>query len=946
MEDFTKVYPRRNNTLNCKELLDIIPMCGYIRGQANANHYYFLSWCHKFSQRYSSLARYVMNAVLLRFFVFSSFLFLSIVPAGTTGKISGVITDEKTGDAIVGATVLINGTAIGAATDVEGNFVISNLSPNIYSVSISAIGYRKQLIQNVQVNVDLTTRIDVKLSSEAVDLEAVVVTAEKPLVRRDLTSSQTNVDANQIKALPVESITGLLTTQAGVIQDASGALHFRGGRSDEVAYTVNGLSVNNPFTNTNSFSIATNAIQELSVVQGTFNAEYGNALSGVVEAGLKEGGESYTGQLTFYAGSRMSNHNDIFLYVDKVNFNDLIYEATFGGPVPFTEDALTFFISSRYNDDGGFLYGKREHLPFDSSFFYADKPWVITRSGDGKYVAMNNSKSLTATNRFSYRLTPTAKIGYDFVFNESKYRNYNHNFRYNPDGIYNNYENDVLHALEFSDVISHSTSFKVKTSYARNRYEQYRYKDLGQDHYAPEEFLRVPSAASFYYGGSQNGIFERVAETYSIKFDGVSQISSKQEVKLGAEAKFPQMKQLSYTVLRDTVNFLSPALPNVADSRYNSYARFPTQISAYGQTKMEFESIVMNLGLRYDYFDANSVAPVNINYPKGAKKASVVKQTVSPRIGVSYPITDRGILHFSYGHFFQMPQLRRLYENPDFKFNPGSTGSTFGNPNLDPQKTVTYEFGLQQQLTENLAFNVTGFYKDIRDLFAQQTIRVSGDTTINVYVNKDYGNVKGLTFSLTKRRNASDIVAFTVDYTFQTAEGNDVSADAFFLDTQSGRESEKTVVLLDWDQPHTLNATLSVGESNKWNVSLIGKAGTGQPYTPYVGENQVVLKRNTGRKPFTTTIDLLAQQEFNYSSLAITVFLKVFNLFDALNELVVYDDTGRSTYTLAPNRGEGKSTQQQFESGTDGVRSIYEYFSNPGLYSSPRSVMVGLSVGF
>jgi outer membrane receptor protein involved in Fe transport len=683
----------------------------------------------------------------------------------------------------------------------------------------------------------------------------------------------------------------------------------------------------------------------LSVVQGTFNAEYGNALSGVVEAGLKEGGERYSAQLTLYVGDRVSTHDNIFLNVGTITPSNRIIEGTFGGPVPLTGSALTFFTSARYNDDDGYLYGKRDHRPSDFSTFSSSGQWNITRTGDGAYVAMNNSKSLTATNRISYKFTPTRKIGYDFVFNEAKYRGYSHSFRYNPDGVYNNYENDVLHSFELNDVVTPSTSYKIKASYARNLYEQYRHKDLDPAHYEPEEYLRVPTAASFYYGGTQNGRFERVGETYSLKFDAVSQISPQQEVKIGAEAKFPQMKQLSFTVLRDTVNFLTPTLPALVDSRYNSYARFPMQFSTYAQTKMEFESIVMNLGLRYDFFDANTKSPVDIKYPKGAKKGTPAKQTVSPRIGVSYPITDRGIIHFSYGHFFQMPQLRRLYENPDFKFAPGSTGSTFGNPNLDPQKTVTYEFGLQQQISDNLAFNITGFYKDIRDLFAQQTIRVSGDTTINVYVNKDYGNVKGLTFSLTKRRTASDLVAFTLDYTYQVAEGNDVSADAFFLDTQSGRESEKTVVFLDWDQPHTLNATLSLGQSNRWNVSLIGKVGTGQPYTPFVGDNQVVLKRNTGRKPLTTVVDMLAQRELSVMDISVTLFLKVFNLFDALNELVVYDDTGTATYTLAPNRGEGKGTQQQFDAGTPGVHSIYEYFNNPTLYSAPRQVMIGFSIG-
>ncbi len=158
-------------------------------------------------------------------------LHFTVLVAGTTGKISGKITDEKSGEPVVGANILLVGRTIGAATDVNGEFVISNLPPGDYTVSISSVGYRKKVVQRVQVSVDLTTRVDETLSSEAVDLEAVIVTAEKPLVRRDLTSSQTNVGAEQIKVLPVESISAILSTQAGIIQDANGELHFRGGRS-------------------------------------------------------------------------------------------------------------------------------------------------------------------------------------------------------------------------------------------------------------------------------------------------------------------------------------------------------------------------------------------------------------------------------------------------------------------------------------------------------------------------------------------------------------------------------------------------------------------------------------------------------------------------------------------------------------------------------------------
>ncbi len=870
---------------------------------------------------------------------------LSIVSAGTTGKIAGRITDEKSGEALVGATVLIVGTSTGAASDVDGNFVITNLAPGTYSIAISAIGYRKKIVQKLQVNVDFTTRIDEKLSSELVDLDAVVVVAERPLVRRDLTSSQTSVDAGQIKTLPVESVAGILSTQAGVVQDAGGALHFRGGRAEEVSYTINGVSVNNPFTNSNSLTIATNAIQELSVVQGTFNAEYGNALSGVVETGLKEGGEKYSGQISVYTGDRYSSHSNIYMNIEEFDpLSHYVTEGTLGGPIPLTDGVGSFFSSVRFNDENGWLFGKREHRPSDMPDFTFDR-WDIPLSGDNKIVPMNSSESWTVTNRFAVKLSGTSKIGYDVVFNEARYQGYIHDFKYNPDGIYNNFENDILHSLEFSDVYNGGITLRVKAAYSRNIYQQYRFRDLGFYSYEPTENLNRPISTTFYFGGSVNNRFDQKAETYSAKIDLSSILSTRNEMKMGFEARFPQMFQHGFTVLRDTGNFKVPTIPSPDDFKNNAYARFPSQYSGYVQDKMEFESIVLNIGLRYDYFIANAKYIKDIFYPEGEKIEAPSKTMISPRLGVSYPITDRGIIHFSYGHFYQMPQLRRLYTNPDFKFDVTTSATTFGNANLNPEQTITYEVGLQQQLTDNLAFNVTGFFKDVRDLFAVQTIRISGSKTFSMYVNKDYANIKGFTFALVKRKSPSDIISATLDYTLQIADGNDVSADAFFLDQQSGRESEKVVVPLDWDQEHTLNGTVTISEPNNWNIGIIAKLGTGLPYTPFVGDNQVTLERNTGRKPMQMTVDLFADKIFGFEAFEFGIFVKIYNLFDRLNELYVFNDTGRSTYTLAPQRGEGAVVDKNV-GVINGVHSMADYYNDPTSYSPPREVRLGVSLNF
>jgi outer membrane receptor protein involved in Fe transport len=292
-----------------------------------------------------------------------------------------------------------------------------------------------------------------------------------------------------------------------------------------------------------------------------------------------------------------------------------------------------------------------------------------------------------------------------------------------------------------------------------------------------------------------------------------------------------------------------------------------------------------------------------------------------------------------------MPPFSYLYANPNFEYSFAVGTPTFGNANLKPEKTVTYELGLQQQLFEDLAFNVTGFYKDVRDLLALQQIRISGDETYFKYVNKDYSNVKGITFSLTKRRTPQSIFGVTLDYTFQVSEGNDVDADAFFLDLQSNRQSEKLPVYLSWDQTHTLNATISVGQSNDWNVSLVGRLGTGLPYTPQISENQVFLRTNSGRKPSQANVDLLAEKSFSFYGFSISVFLKVFNLFDTLNERLVYNDTGRATYTLLTDQGSAKATDL-IAQNIPGVHSATEYFNQPSYYLSPREVRVGASIEF
>jgi outer membrane receptor protein involved in Fe transport len=911
------------------------------------------------------------------------FFVSSLIFAGTTGKIAGRVTDSSTNEPIPGVNVIVEGTSFGTATDGDGNYVLINLQPGKYTIKFSAVGFRKVNYQDVKVVADFTTRLDVKLTVESIETETAIVQAQAPLVRKDLTSSHTSLDASQIETLPVESVNQILTLQAGITQGAGGELHIRGGRSSEIGYAINDVAITNPYDNSRSVSIATNAIQELSVISGTFNAEYGNALSGIVNTVTKEGADKYSFSLSHYTGDYLSSHSNIFKNIEKFDLqNNAVTEFTASGPVPFSGDKISFFVSGRYNYDKGYLYGQRQHLISDSVSKNPMNPndFNIAANGDNKLVSMNHGSSFSGTAKLTYRPFSMMKVNYDMVYSQSEYKPYVHDLKYNPDAVNNRLSWSILHIIEIRHALNNNSFYTLRGSFNVDDFKRYLFPLLDENNnkvdfyagmslnglhpdlrYEPDYKSTVSAApVSFssggtYEGGDQSHFYQR-SKIWALKFDYTNQINQSHELKLGAQLRNYTINAISFDILRDSTQYLIPTIAPANSNRNNQYEKFPIEFSSYVQDKMEFDKLILNIGVRFDYFKSNSKYSTNIFYPTPYQpgipsyidKNSLLKEAepkyqISPRIGVSFPITDKGIIHFSYGHFFQLPSLSYLYSNSEYEYSFGTP--TYGNPNLNPEKTVSYELGLQQQLLDNLAFNLTGYYKDVRDLLAAQQIRISGEATYFTYVNKDYANIRGLIFSLTKRRTNSDMLGVTLDYTFQVSEGNDVNSDAFFLDLSSGRQSEKIPVLLNWDKTHQLNGTVSIGESSNWNLTLVGKIGTGLPYTPELFGKQVSLKPNTDRRPVISNVDLLAEKSFSIAGFDLTVFVKVFNLFDQLNENIVYANTGRAGYTLDETRGPALQTDAIAKTNPL-VKTAKEVYTRPDFYLPPREVRIGLSIEY
>ncbi|MCH7771533.1 MAG: TonB-dependent receptor, partial [Bacteroidetes bacterium] len=172
---------------------------------------------------------------------------VDLVFAGTTGKVKGHIYDKQTGEALIGVNVWLDGTSLGAATDVEGFYIILNIPPGKYNLKVSYISYTTEIVE-VQVNVDLTTTQSFNLSAATIGVEEIIVIADIPVVKMDQTNTSANMNAEQIDELPVQELNDLIQLQAGVVIDTRGGVHIRGGRSSEVAYLVDGVPISDQFS--------------------------------------------------------------------------------------------------------------------------------------------------------------------------------------------------------------------------------------------------------------------------------------------------------------------------------------------------------------------------------------------------------------------------------------------------------------------------------------------------------------------------------------------------------------------------------------------------------------------------------------------------------------------------------------------------------------------------
>lgn len=860
----------------------------------------------------------------------SIFFLQSVVLAGTSGKIAGKVIDAESGEPLFGINIIILESLLGAATDIDGDYFIINVSPGTYSLKISMIGYSNQIITNVVVNNDRTTNLDVEMISSSVSTDEVVVVAQKPVIRKDLTASIVEVSAKQIEVMTHQNVQSMLKQQRGVLISKNqlgktgnfyagtptDGLHIRGGRENETAFTLNGMVITDPVWGGSEFiqNSSGGYIDEFSTLAGTFNAEYGNAMSGVINVVAKEGSmDKFHGTVNFFTDQ---------FGVDKYDQGTLQGVLSIGGPIL---NNLSFMVYGERKVGDGYLYGYNYPNYSDSKGLDID-PVTKLPAGTPTEVSMDKYDYTNTSATLKWLPTTTIKVTAFGGYSKLNKDYYDHGFLYYQAGMPHHESEELFFNLNMTHTLGSSTYYTL--GFGNQSHERF----LGSFHELAKYDINTESSDpnNFSYSGENWQHQNEESQTNSVRAALISQVNKGNLIKIGGH----------YRGINIKFTDLNPS--GAPYTYYQNYDYKPKEIAAYIQDKMEFSELglIINLGVRFDSWDVS--APYITNYVDledyDSMKDAEVKTAFSPRLGISYPISDVAAFHFAYGHFFQMPAYNLIYQGHRYLTDPDDTqwnnyperrqeiyrGITEEwtyfqpNTNMNPEKTIAYEAGVQIKISTDVALDVTVFYRDMSDLVGQRFLSEGNNGNgLTIADNYDYGNSKGIELSLNKR--LSNYFGLTLNYTFTNSQ---ITSSTPWAKLQIDNPTYKTYTS-DWDQPHTLNFDLYVSLPGRWNLTFAGNYSTGLPYTISGADP------NTERSPSFAQFDFRVAKTFEVWGLQPQIYLNILNLFDKQNIYGVYPSSGQPDLPLNVANTPLNLTR----------------YDDPTNYSVGRQIFIGAAIG-
>ena len=793
---------------------------------------------------------------------------IATLVAGTTGILEGKVVDKETKEPLVGVSVSIVGTTQGAATNLEGYFQINDIQVGTYDLRFSQVGYQTIVYKKALVHPDLRTKISIEMVQAAVQLHEMEVVAERPMIEKDVTSTNFTINSSQVEKLPIRSVQEILTLFPSVTAEGN----VRGGKSSEVVYLVDGLPIQDLVGGGVGTTLPKSSITEFSISSGGFEAEYGNALSGVVNIITRRGGERQS------AVARVEKDNWLAGGWDKQNNRSTESELTLSGPI--LTDRLSYFSATTLQ-----LSDTRWWQDFDQFF------------------SSPVSRDISGLAKLDLTVSPKIRLTVQNLYSVQSWRDYEFSWRFNLDGL----PKRGRTSYRSTATLSHSLSSSVHYSLSLSHY--FLESRIGDDD--KNSIPLTPYEYDFFLEyvtkGSQAWWSDTKQKIYTAKGDLDIQPNPQNILKFGFEIN-------QFDIFSDVVKYepqqtyFGKILTDEPQLNYSSqYQYFPRTGSVYLQDKLEVEKdgAVVNLGFRWDFLDPRSERPV-VEYvtpdsSSGQYQSQVthfvkatLKQQLSPRMGLSFPLTWNMLLVMNYGHYFQFPLFDYLYSGTNPQQLRSGVSVLVGNPDLKPERTQAWEIGLKYGLDLKTLLSVTYFKKEFIDQIDSKTFlpskaRLAGDFGFAEYVNNAFANAEGLEIVLSRHRDEK--ISGSLSYSLMRTEGVSDYVNQGINLQQWGFPVLNEPYPLSWDQLHTVKLMIDAQLPLEINCNMVWTYNTGRPYTYFPtkdGFTALDTTRsfipNNARLPGASTVNLKFSRKFVLGDLiSLSLYGDVRNLFNSLN---------------------------------------------------------------
>lgn len=855
--------------------------------------------------------------------------------------VAGLVLAAASGKPLVSANIGIAGTRMGAASQSDGTFFIGRIPPGSQTVVVSFLGY-KLIEEAVELLPGETIHLTFHLEETIVgQIDPITVTAERPMIDVTKTSTAHTLHASDLEEMVTQTptIDEVVAQQPGVIKDGD-QLHFRGGRSDESLFIVDGVKVKDLLSGQSSGNeVSARAAQEVNVVTGGFEARFSQAMSGVIDTRLKEGTRHWRGALSY----------DTDALTDTKNLHHIYGEL--GGPnIPLAgllrllgndHPSVTFFASLSTDFSDGYLPGIRDLHGNNKLRPSIEDRFLGTTFTYGHFFCPRASNSWRAIYKTAWKINADNKLAFSWTKTLTFMQDWGSPDIGDIDRNVNRFPWAWAQRMDHHYTISKDTNIlsliwnrtlglNTRTSLQIWRCYMGRHSDVAGKNWLDYDYeskdsdlLPEDDTPYFVDVGDASRWQDQHVIVWGARNDWQYQ-AGRHAFSWGLSAEYHDVQYFRMDTRSINVGDPDPESPNYVPpdeerrlgTEFDLFHVTPNAGNLYAQDLFSYEGLATNLGFVCDYWfpgkqverameagtQPHMTPGLRRQYYEGTRElfGRRYKSHVSPRIGVSFPINERAHLFFSYGHYSQRPPYYYVYAKTNSQ--SGEEYPQLGNPALNAKISVQYELGTGYQFSDVAAAKATVFWKDMYDYPTGMRItldeRATRRSNFYMYWNMDYARSRGIEFSFRRRRQGFWSSSFS--YTYSVAKGKSSDPNKSKLIQESGGDSRETDLgeeYLWWNRPHKLTARLSLkvkqredppiwlglGLPGDFTADLYYMIRSGRPYTPINEFGEDTGDKLSENGPVDMTCDFILRKGFRIAGRRLEAALKIYNIFDYRN---------------------------------------------------------------